>query len=75
MGRFLLRRALESLVALWLASIVVFIGVRSLPGDPAIAISGEGRDPQVNAAIRQRYGLDQPLPVQYVRWLSIAVNR
>ena len=74
MGRFLLRRALESLVALWLASIVVFIGVRSLPGDPAIAISGEGRDPQVNAAIRQRYGLDQPLPVQYVRWLSIAVT-
>jgi peptide/nickel transport system permease protein len=74
MGRFLLRRALESLVALWLASVVVFIGVRSLPGDPAIAMSGEGRDPQVNAAIRQRYGLDEPVPVQYVRWVSIAVS-
>lgn len=74
MGRFLLRRALESLVALWLASVVVFVGVRSLPGDPALALSGEGRDPEANAAIRQRYGLDQPIPVQYVRWVSLAVG-
>jgi len=64
MGRFLLRRAVESLVALFLASLVVFLGVRSLPGDPALAISGEGRDPTVNAAIRERYGLDEPVPVQ-----------
>lgn len=74
MGRFLLRRALESLVALWLASIIVFMGMRALPGDPAIALSGEGRDPAVNAVIRERYGLDQPLPVQYVRWLGLAVS-
>jgi peptide/nickel transport system permease protein len=74
MGRFLLRRALESLVALFLASIIVFIGVRALPGDPAIALSGEGRDPAVNAAIRARYGLDEPIPVQYVRWISIALS-
>lgn len=74
MGRFLLRRALESLGALFLASVVVFIGVRSLPGDPALAISGEGRDPEANAAIRARYGLDEPIPVQYVRWVSFALS-
>lgn len=74
MARFLLRRAIESLVALWLASIIVFVGVRSLPGDPAIALSGEGRDPAANAAIRQRYGLDQPIPTQYVRWVTIALG-
>jgi peptide/nickel transport system permease protein len=74
MGRFLLRRAVESLVALFLASVVVFIGVRLLPGDPALAISGEGRDPQVNAAIRARYGLDEPIPVQYARWASFALS-
>ena len=45
MGRFLLHRAIESLVALWLASIIVFAGMRALPGDPAIALSGEGRRP------------------------------
>ena len=59
MGRFLLRRAIESLVALWLASIIVFAGMRALPGDPAIALSGEGRDPAVNEIIRARYGLDE----------------
>ena len=74
MGRYLLRRALESLIAVWLASIIVFVGVRALPGDPAIALSGEGRDPAANAAIRVRYGLDQPIPVQYVRWASIALT-
>jgi peptide/nickel transport system permease protein len=73
-GRFLLRRAALSVVALWLATVFVFLGVRSLPGDPAIALSGEGRDPAVNAAIRERYGLDEPLPVQYVRWVSIALT-
>jgi peptide/nickel transport system permease protein len=74
MGRFLLRRAIESLVALWLASIIVFAGMRALPGDPAIALSGEGRDPAVNALIRARYGLDEAIPVQYVRWVSLAVT-
>ncbi len=74
MGRFLLRRALESLVALWLASVIVFLGMRALPGDPALALSGEGRDPSANAAIRERYGLDQPLPIQYVRWISLAAT-
>lgn len=74
MGRFLLRRALESLVALWVASIIVFVGMRALPGDPAIALSGEGFDPVVNAVIRARYGLDDPLPVQYVKWVSLAVT-
>ncbi len=74
MGRFLLHRAIESLVALWLASIIVFAGMRALPGDPAIALSGEGRDPAVNAVIRARYGLDEALPVQYVRWVSLAVT-
>jgi peptide/nickel transport system permease protein len=74
MGRYLLRRALESLIAVWLASIVVFIGVRALPGDPAIALSGEGRDPAANAAVRLRYGLDQPIPIQYIRWASIALT-
>jgi peptide/nickel transport system permease protein len=74
MGRFLLHRAIESLVALWLASIIVFAGMRALPGDPAIALSGEGRDPAVNAVIRARYGLDEPIPVQYFRWVALAAT-
>jgi peptide/nickel transport system permease protein len=71
---FVLRRFVESLLALWLASIIVFVGARSLPGDPAIALSGEGFDPAVNAQIRRKYGLDQPLPVQYVRWAAFTIR-
>jgi peptide/nickel transport system permease protein len=69
MGAFLLRRAGQSLVTLILATIVVFFGIRALPGDPALALAGEERDPAALAEVRAQYGLDQPIPVQYWRWL------
>jgi peptide/nickel transport system permease protein len=69
MGAFLLRRAGQSLVTLFLASLVVFFGIRALPGDPALALAGEERDPVALAEVRAQYGLDQPVPVQYWRWL------
>jgi peptide/nickel transport system permease protein len=69
MGAFLLRRAGQSLVTLLLATIVVFFGIRALPGDPALALAGEERDPTALAEVRAQYGLDQPIPVQYWRWL------
>ncbi len=49
---------------------IVFLGVRALPGDPALALGGENRDPEVLASIRHDYGLDQPLPIQYVTWIG-----
>src|SRR5579862_9093947 len=39
-----------------------------LPGDPALIMAGEERDPQVLAEIRHQYRLDQPIPVQYFYW-------
>ena len=69
MGAFLLRRAGQSLVTLFLATIVVFFGIRALPGDPALALAGEERDPTALAEVRAHYGLDQPILVQYWRWL------
>jgi peptide/nickel transport system permease protein len=74
MGRFIVRRALASVVVLFLASIVVFLGIRALPGDPALAMAGETADPQVLASIRHEFGFDQPLPVQYVRYLGQALH-
>jgi peptide/nickel transport system permease protein len=70
MGAFLLRRTGQSLVTLLLATIVVFFGIRALPGDPALALAGEERDPTALAEVRAQYGLDQPVPVQYWRWLK-----
>ncbi len=74
MGRYALRRLLESAVTLILASIVVFIGIRALPGDPARALAGEESDPATLAAIRQSYGLDQPIAVQYLRYVQKAAT-
>jgi peptide/nickel transport system permease protein len=68
MGGFLLRKAGAALIVLFLASVLVFAGVRALPGDPALALGAESRDPEVLAAIREKYGLDQPVPVQYAKW-------
>jgi peptide/nickel transport system permease protein len=74
MGGFLLRRVGAALIVLLLASVLVFLGVRALPGDPALALGGEERDPAVLAQIRHDYGLDRPVPVQYVSWLSHVVR-
>jgi peptide/nickel transport system permease protein len=74
MGGFLLRKAGAALIVLVLASMLVFVGVRAIPGDPALALGGENRDPAVLAAVRHKYGLDRPLPVQYVNWASLAVR-
>jgi peptide/nickel transport system permease protein len=70
MGRYLLRRLGQSVVTLVLATIVVFAGVRALPGDPARALAGEENNPAQVAAIRAKYGLDDSLPVQYWHYLT-----
>jgi peptide/nickel transport system permease protein len=71
---YLLNRAWQSVLTLLLATVVVFLGVRALPGDPALALAGEDRTPETLKAIRQQYGLDQSLPVQFWRFLSHAVQ-
>jgi peptide/nickel transport system permease protein len=70
MGSYLLRRVGTSALVLLLASIVVFVGVRALPGDAALALAGEERDPVALQEIREKYGLDDPIAVQYVRYLG-----
>jgi peptide/nickel transport system permease protein len=73
-GKYLARRAGASVIVLFLATIVVFAGVRALPGDPALALAGEERDPESLQQIREKYGLDEPIPVQYAKWLGLAVQ-
>jgi peptide/nickel transport system permease protein len=64
------RRTLIALVTLVLATIVVFAAVHALPGGPAVALSANSTNPAALAATMHRYGFDQPLPVQYGRWLG-----
>lgn len=74
MSRYLLGRAWQSLVTLFLATVVVFAGVRALPGDPALALAGEDRDPESLRAIREQYGLDESLLVQFGQFVGHAVR-
>ena len=66
---FLLRRLGSLVVALFFASIAVFLLVRAVPGDPARLLL-KNPTPERIAAIHQRLALDRPLPVQYWIWLK-----
>lgn len=70
MAMFVLRRAGAAVVVFFLASVLVFFGVRALPGDPARVLAGQEAGPGVIAAIRRQYGLDKPVPVQYADYLG-----
>jgi len=74
MRRYLFHRAWQSAVTLILATVVVFLGVRALPGDPALALAGEDRSPEALAAIRHHYGLDQSVWVQFGHFVANVVQ-
>jgi len=67
---FLGRRLLQLIPTLFFVSVIIFSLQQLLPGDPALVMAGEERDPEVIAQIRQQYRLDQPLPVQYAYWVK-----
>ena len=70
MLNFLARRLLQVIPTLFFVSILIFSLQHLLPGDPALVMAGEERDPAVIEQIRQQYRLDQPVPVQYVYWVK-----
>lgn len=70
MLRFALNRALTALPTLLIVTLMVFGIQRALPGDPATILAGEQQDPEVIAYLRERYRLDDPVPVQYLAWLG-----
>jgi ABC-type dipeptide/oligopeptide/nickel transport system permease component len=70
MQRYLIRRLLQLIPTLILASILIFLIIQLAPGDPAaMKLGSEATDEQL-AIERKRLGLDKPVPVRYVIWLS-----
>jgi peptide/nickel transport system permease protein len=67
--RAVLRQAVHLLVVLFCVTLFVALLTSMLPGDPVNAIAGFGTDAQ-KEQIRDRLGLDDPIPVQYVRWVG-----
>ncbi len=67
---FLARRLVQLVPTLFFVSILIFSLQHLLPGDPALVMAGEEKDPAVIAQIREHYRLDQPLPIQYLYWVK-----
>ena len=67
---FLTRRLLQIIPTLILESLLIFGLQQLLPGDPALIMAGEERDPIVLQQIREQYRLNEPIPVQYFYWIK-----
>ena len=65
-----LRRVLLTLPVLWVVVTVVFLLIHLVPGDPIVQMLGEGATASDISVLRHAYGLDVPLPEQYVRYLT-----
>lgn len=69
MGRYLVKRLLNLIPVLLGITLLVFALLHFIPGDPAIAILGDRATPEQVEALRERLGLNQPLPLQYLKFL------
>jgi peptide/nickel transport system permease protein len=64
------KRLLQLIPTIFFVSVLIFLLQQLLPGDPALVMAGEEKDPEVIEQIRRRYRLDQPLPIQYLAWIG-----
>lgn len=69
MKQYIAKRIAHSLLVIYLVATVVFLAVRAIPGDPARLMLGGDADAAAIAALRKELGLNQPIYVQYFRWL------
>lgn len=74
MARYLLSRLLDAIPTVFLVLTLVFIAMRILPGDPALAVLGASADDGQLEVFRERMGLNDPLWLQYVKFLGDAVR-
>ena len=72
--RFALQRLLAVIPTFLLVSVLIFVLVRLLPGDPAQLMLGEAANPENIAALREKLGLDQPMIIQYLKWFGNAIT-
>jgi peptide/nickel transport system permease protein len=72
--RYIARRVVALLVTLFFVSVLVFVVIRVLPGDPALIMLGTESSPEVAARLREAMGLNRPLAVQYLEWIGRAAR-
>ena len=72
--KYVVHRLLLALATLLLVSIIVFAMVHLIPGDPAQILLGDIDDPTALARLREQWGLNRPVPLQYLMWLGHVVT-
>ncbi|MBM6613674.1 ABC transporter permease [Desemzia sp. RIT804] len=74
MWKTILRRVVVMIPQVFILSIIVFALAQAMPGDPFTGLITPQTDPAVIENLREQAGLNDPIPVQYVRWLGNAVQ-
>jgi peptide/nickel transport system permease protein len=74
MKEYILKRLAMLVIVLLGVSIITFALVRAAPGDPAIYLAGQHATPEKIEEIRERYHLDDPIYIQYLIWLKMALQ-
>jgi peptide/nickel transport system permease protein len=74
MTGFLVRRVLGAVLVMWAVATLVFAMLRIVPGDPLGAMLFDASDPDTVELLRTKFGLDQPIYIQYVKWFSLVLQ-
>ncbi|MDR7487008.1 MAG: ABC transporter permease [Armatimonadota bacterium] len=74
MKAYLTRRVLVAVPSLLAVTVLIFVAMRVVPGDPAVLLAGDFATPDTVAALRARWGLDRPLVVQYAVFMARLVR-
>lgn len=74
MSGYILRRIIGAVIVMWAVATLVFFMLRIVPGDPLAAMLFDVGDPAAAAQLRVKFGLDQPLIVQYGKWLWLILH-
>src|SRR5258708_38935435 len=69
MRRYIIRRLLQAVLLLFILSIVLFLLIHAIPGGPERVFQAPRMTAAEIEAIKAKYGFDQPLYIQYIRWL------
>ncbi|CDX53656.1 putative peptide transporter permease subunit: membrane component of ABC superfamily [Mesorhizobium plurifarium] len=69
MPSYILRRMLSTIAVMAMVGIFVFLLLRLAPGDPAAMIAGKSATAEMIAGIREKLGLNDPMPIQFIRWV------
>ena len=71
---YIARRLIQAIPVVFLSTIGIFMLLHLIPGDPALVLAGQNADAASIEAVRQAYGLNEPLPVQYAVWIGQVVR-